>query len=98
MGKQLKQIGQSELRKSESERESRVVKTRYDDSLSVVEFRIFKVSLDGKEALVFGGGAFEEQDLERVAGELSELARDFALSEAETKGYMQAVEEGEEDV
>jgi hypothetical protein len=64
----------------------RVVKTRYDNIARVIEFKIFVVQPDGKKARVLGGGAFEEQDLERVAAKLSELARDFALSEAEGTG------------
>jgi hypothetical protein len=96
MKNQLKQNKHPDWNKNEPIAESRVVKTRYEQSFNVVEFRVFKVSLDGQEALAFGGGAFEEQDLERVAAKLSELARDFALSEAETRGYMSAIEKREE--
>jgi hypothetical protein len=42
-----------------------------------------------------GSGAFEEQDLERVAAELSQLAHDFELCDAQAEGYMQAVEDTE---
>jgi hypothetical protein len=44
---------------------------------------------------VFGGGAFEEKDLQRIAAELTQLAHDFELCDAHAEGYMQAVEEAD---
>src|SRR5206468_3693487 len=85
MAKQLKQI-------ERSERESRIVKVRYDDTTGVIDFGIFVVQPDGKKARVLGGGAFEEQDLYCVAAELANLANDFACSEALN---FQGIEDGE---
>jgi flavorubredoxin len=86
-----------ERRKSESAAGTRVVKTEYHASTRTVVFRLVEVTLNGKEAPVFGSGSFEEQDLERVAAKLSELARDFALSEAETAGQVQTVDQKREE-
>ena len=69
-------------RPDESQPERRIVKTRYDEITRVIEFKIFVVRSDGTKARVLGGGAFEEQDVYRVAEELMRLANDFACDEA----------------
>ena len=59
---------------------------------------------DGKKARVLGGGAFEEQDLDRVAQELMNLANEFAYDEPleeiaegeELDEPLEEIEEGEE--
>jgi hypothetical protein len=74
---------------------TRFVKTRYDGVSGIVEFSVFLVMSDDQKLRVFGGGAFEEKDLQSVAAELSKLARDFELCDAQAEGYMQAVEDAE---
>ena len=92
MAKQLKQIEQSE-------RENRIVEVEYDKITRVIEFKIFVVRPDGKKARVLGGGAFEEQDLDRVAENIGELANDFAFQAAEDERLIKEFEESEgEDV
>jgi hypothetical protein len=90
MAKQLKQIEQLE-------RESRIVEVEYEEITRVIEFGIFVVQPDGKKARVLGGGAFEEQDLDRVAEELVNLANDFAYDDAQAEGYFQEIEEDEDE-
>ena len=86
-------------RPDESQPERRIIKIRYDNITRVIEFRIFVVQPDGIKARVLGGGAFEEQDLDRVAKELTELANDFAYHAAQVEGFFQEIEEdGGEDV
>jgi hypothetical protein len=84
MTKQLKQ-------NEHSEKESRIVKVRYDDTTGVIDFGIFVVRPDGKKARVLGGGAFEEQDLDRVAEELINLADNY-----EPLRHFEEIDEGEE--
>jgi hypothetical protein len=73
----------------ESQPERRIIKLRYDEITRVIEFRIFVVRPDGKKARVLGGGAFEEQDLDRVTEELVKLANDFAIHAAQVEGFLQ---------
>lgn len=95
MGKQLKQNEQFGTKFSERRLGSKFVETRYDANSGIVEFIIYLVTSDDPKLRVFGGGAFEEKDLQRIAAELTQLAHDFELCDAETEGYMQAVEEAD---
>jgi hypothetical protein len=74
---------------------NRYISVRFDDREGVVEFGIFIVGWDGKPDQLLGGGRFEEKDLQLVAAELNEWARDFALCDAEAEGYLQAVDDHE---
>ena len=78
-------------RLDESQPGRRIVKTYYEQTTRVIEFKIFVVRPDGKKARVLGGGAFEQQDLDRVAQELVNLANEFAYDEP-----LEEIEEGEE--
>jgi hypothetical protein len=93
MPKHLKQIEQFGTQFIERTPGGRFVETRYDGH--IVEFEIFLVTSDKPKLRVFGGGAFEEADLQRVAAHLTRLARDFELCDAQAEGYMQAVEEAD---
>ena len=64
-------------RLDESQPGRRIVKTYYEQTTRVIELKIFVVRPDGKKARVLGGGAFEQQDLDRVAQELVNLANDL---------------------
>jgi hypothetical protein len=84
---------------SQPERRRRIIELQYDAYTRVIEFRIFVLRPDGERARALGGGAFEEQDLERVAEELIKLADDFAYHAAQVEGFFQEIEEdGGEDV
>jgi hypothetical protein len=76
-------------------RTGRIIKLQYDEITRVVDFRIFVVQPDGKETRVFGGGAFEEQDLDRIGIKLIELANDFAIEAAEVEAELEAELEAE---
>lgn len=93
MAKQLKKVEQSGTKSAERKLGSRFVETRYDSNSGMVEFNIFVVTSDQPKLRVFGGGAFEEKDLQCVAEELTQLAHDFALFDAQLEGYVQEVEE-----
>jgi hypothetical protein len=95
MGKQLKQNEQFRTKFTERTPGSRFVETRYDSISAIVEFNMLVVTPDKRKLRVFGGGAFEEKDLQRIAEELTQLAHDFELSDAQAEGYMQAVEEAD---
>ncbi len=82
-------------RLDESQPERRIVEAEYEETTRVIEFKIFVVRPDGKKARVLGGGAFEEQDLDRVAEELVNLANDFAYDEAMMVGDFEDIEEDE---
>jgi hypothetical protein len=81
-------------RPDESQPERRIVKFEFEEITRVFEFKIFAVQPDGKKGRVVGGGAFEEQDLERVAEELINLADDEALIQRLFRGIEE--EEGED--
>ncbi len=91
----MKQIEQFGTKFTERRLGSRFVETRYDSTSGIVEFNIFLVTSDDPKLRVFGGGAFEEKDLQRIAAELTQLAHDFELCDAHAEGYMQAVEEAD---
>jgi hypothetical protein len=78
-------------RPDESQPERRIIETQYEETTRVIEFKIFVVRPDGKKARVLGGGAFEQQDLDRVAQELVNLANEFAYDEP-----LEEIEEGED--
>jgi hypothetical protein len=81
-------------RPDESQPERRIIETEYDDIVRVIEFKVYAVQPDGK-ARVVGGGAFEKQDLERVAEELIDLADHYADSEAYIRGLFKGIEKDE---
>ena len=91
-------------RPDESQPGRRIVEVEYEEITRVIEFKIFVVRPDGKKARVLGGGAFEEQDLDRVAQELVNLANEFAYDEPleeiaegeELDEPLEEIEEGEE--
>ena len=84
---------------SQPERRRRIIELQYDAYTRVIEFRIFVLRPDGERARALGGGAFEEQDLERVAEKLIKLADDFAVHAAQVEGFIQGIEDREgEDV
>jgi hypothetical protein len=93
--KKLKQVAQPERKCSERRPGTRFVETSYDSVSGTIQFNVFIVTSDNPKLCVFGGGAFEEKDLQSVAAELSQLAHDFELCDAQAEGYMQAVEEAE---
>jgi hypothetical protein len=97
MPKQLKQVEQFGTKFTERRAGNRFVETSYDSISGIVEFNMFVVTPDEPKSRVFGGGAFEEKDLQRVAAELTQLAHDFELSDAQGEGYMQAVEEADKE-
>ncbi len=95
MAKQLKRIEQFGTKFSERRLGSRFVETRYDANSGIVEFNIYLVTSDEPKLRVFGGGAFEEKDLQCVAAEFTQLAHDFELCDAQAEGYTQAVDEAD---
>jgi hypothetical protein len=82
-------------RPHESQPERRIVEVEYEETTRVIEFKIFVVRPDGKKTRVLGGGAFEEQDLDRVAQELVNVANEFAYYEAMMVGDFEEIEEDE---
>jgi hypothetical protein len=80
------------MKSTERKLGSRFVETRYDSISGIVEFNIFVVTSNQPKLRVFGGGAFEEKDLQCVAAKLTQLAHDFTLFDAQLEGYMQDVE------
>jgi hypothetical protein len=91
----LKTLEQSKATHVEKQPGTRFVETRYGSPSGIVEFNMFLTTSNDPNLRVFGSGAFEEKDLQCVAAELSKLARDFELCDAQAEGYMQAVEDAE---
>ncbi len=86
-------------RPDESQPGRRIVEVEYEEITRVIEFKIFVVQPDGTKARMLGGGAFEEQDLDRVAEELVKRADDSAFHAVQVEGFLQGIEESEgEDV
>jgi hypothetical protein len=50
---------------------------------------------DGERARALGGGAFEEQDLAKIAARLAQMERDFELCDALAEAEMES--EGDDD-
>jgi hypothetical protein len=86
---------QMEMSMPQNRTERRIVKVDYEEITRVIEFKIFAVQPDGKKGRVVGGGAFEEQDLDRVVHKLAKLAEDFVFNEGQMHGFFQEIEEGE---
>jgi hypothetical protein len=72
--------------------ERRIVRVDPEEFTGVIEFKIFAVQPDGTGRVV-GRGAVEEEDLERLAEELGNLAEYFADHAAD----MRRLDEGEDD-
>jgi hypothetical protein len=82
-------------RQNEPQPERRIVEVHYEEITRVIHFGIFVVQPDGTKVRVLGGGAFEEQDPDRVAEKLVNLADDFAFHAAQVEGFFQGIEESE---
>jgi hypothetical protein len=78
MPKQSNQLDKPAPKNAERGLGQRLIKLRYNEDQTIVEFRMFVWRSGRRAKRVFGGGIFEEQDLYCIAAALSELARDHA--------------------